>query len=72
MGRKPKYSKEIKIRTCEDYQNNKDSCESISKLIGTDYSSVRCWYLRYKKMGPVRLNHQIEITHIAKSLNYQW
>ena len=32
MGRKPKYSKEIKIRTCEDYQNNKDSFESISRL----------------------------------------
>jgi transposase-like protein len=51
MGRKPKYSKEIKIRTCEDYQNNKDSFEIISKLIGTDYSSVSCWYLRYKENG---------------------
>ncbi|WP_406243397.1 helix-turn-helix domain-containing protein [Tissierella carlieri] len=52
MGRKPKFSLEVKIKACEDYEKGNESLRSIAKLIGTDYSSVRRWYLRYKEHGP--------------------
>lgn len=51
MGRKSKYSKEVKIRACEDYMKCNESFGSIAKTIGTTKGVVRCWYLKYKKHG---------------------
>jgi transposase-like protein len=51
VGIKPKYSKEIKIKACEDYENGNGSFESIAKSIGTHLGTVRCWYLKYKEHG---------------------
>ena len=52
MGRKPKYSKEVKIKACKDYERGHVSFRSISKLIGTTKEVVRRWYLKYKEHGP--------------------
>jgi len=51
MGRKPKYSKEIKNKACEDYLSGKGSFISIAKNIGSVKSIVRQWYLRYQIHG---------------------
>lgn len=51
MGRKPKYSKEIKIKACEDYLSGKGSFIGIAKNIGSVKSTVRLWYLRYQIHG---------------------
>jgi len=51
MGRKPKFSKEVKVQACEDYQKGQRSFDSIAKSIGADKSTVRRWYLRYNKHG---------------------
>ncbi|WP_113074395.1 transposase [Petrotoga sp. 9PW.55.5.1] len=51
MSRKGKYSKEIKIKACEDYIAGKGSFESIAKSIGCDESNLRSWYYRYIKHG---------------------
>ncbi|WP_268234922.1 hypothetical protein [Anaerosalibacter bizertensis] len=41
MGRKPKYSKEVKIKVCEDYEKDYGSFYDIAKMIGTEKSVVR-------------------------------
>jgi len=51
MGRKSKYSKEVKIKACEDYEKGEGSFKSIAKSIGTNKEVVRRWYLRYREHG---------------------
>ena len=51
MGRKAKYSKEVKIQACIDYDEGKGSFNSIAKKIGVDRELVRIWYLKYKEHG---------------------
>jgi transposase-like protein len=52
MGRKPKYSKEIKIQACKDYEEGNLSFYDIGKKIGTTKGVVHQWYLMYKEHGP--------------------
>ena len=52
MGRKPKFSKEVKIRACRDYEEGNISFSKISKQIGANEETVRRWYLTYKEHGP--------------------
>ncbi|WP_143760815.1 transposase, partial [Clostridium haemolyticum] len=51
MSRKPKFSKEIKIKACEEYKSGKGSLVSIAKRIGIDHATVRQWYLTYQIHG---------------------
>ncbi len=51
MGRKAKFSKEIKVQACEAYQSGKGSFLSIAKTIGTNKVSVMEWYSAYKYHG---------------------
>ena len=41
MGRKAKYSKEVKIKACKDYENGKSSFGGIADEIGTTKEVVR-------------------------------
>ncbi len=52
MGRKAKYSEEVIIKACKDYENGHTSFCGIADEIGTVHEVVRRWYLRYKKHGP--------------------
>lgn len=56
MGRKPKYSKEVKIQACKDYEKCNGSFGRIADEIGTTNEVVRQWYLRYKEHGPNSLD----------------
>jgi len=56
MGRKAKYSKEVKIKACKDYEKGHISFQGISDEIGTTNEVVRQWYLRYKEHGPNALD----------------
>jgi len=51
MSRKPKYSKEVKIQACEDYQNGNGSFKCIAISIRANEETVRRWYLKYKVHG---------------------
>jgi transposase-like protein len=51
MGRKQKFSKEIKIKACEKYYNGKGSFKSIAKEVGCNESVLRRWYYAYKEHG---------------------
>lgn len=51
MGRKAKYSEEIKIKACKDYDEGNFSFNDIAKMIGTAKEVVRRWYLKYKEHG---------------------
>jgi transposase-like protein len=51
MGRKPKFSKEVKVQACEDYLSGNGSLYSISKSVSCNKESVRQWILRYEKHG---------------------
>lgn len=56
MGRKAKYSKEVKIKACKDYEKGHISLQGIADEIGTTNEVVRQWYLRYKEHGPNALD----------------
>lgn len=71
MGGRPKYSKEIKIKACKDYENGRTSFYIIADEIGTTKEVVRRWYLRYKEHGSSVLKHQAKMTHIARNLSCQ-
>lgn len=51
MVRKSKFSKEVKIKACQDYEKGHVSFSSIAKNIGANEETVRRWYLRYKEHG---------------------
>ncbi|MDR7871710.1 MAG: transposase [Tissierellaceae bacterium] len=51
MGRKTKYSNELKIKACKDYEKGNGSFSDIAEVIGTSKSLVHRWYLRYKEHG---------------------
>lgn len=51
MGRNPKFSKEIKIKACQDYKNGRGSFGSIAKSICTNKNVVRRWCYVYEEHG---------------------
>ncbi len=51
MGRKLKYSKEVKMKACLDYENGNISFQGIAEYVGTTKEVVRRWYLIYKEHG---------------------
>ena len=51
MGKRTKYSEEIKTKACKDYDKGHFSFNDIAKMIGTAKSVVRRWYLKYKEHG---------------------
>ncbi len=57
MGRKPKFSNEIKIEACENYKMGKGSYQAIAKTIGCNESVLRRWYSTYINIGPSAFNH---------------
>ncbi|NLJ59165.1 MAG: transposase [Tissierellia bacterium] len=52
MGRKSKYSNDVKIKACKDYEKGHVSFKGIADNIGTVKEVVRRWYLKYKEHGP--------------------
>lgn len=51
MGRKPKFSKEVKVKACKDYEKGNCSFGVIANEIGANDETVRRWHLTYKKHG---------------------
>lgn len=41
MGRKPKYSKDVKIKACKDYEKGDNSFGGIANEIGASLEVVR-------------------------------
>lgn len=52
MGRKPKFSKEVKIKACQDYEKSHAGFATIAKEVGAHEVTVLRWYQRYKEYGP--------------------
>ena len=51
MGRKAKFSKEVKITACEKYRNGKGSFNSIANEVGCAREVLRRWYYDYINHG---------------------
>lgn len=51
MGRKAKFSKEVKIKACEKYKAGKGSFGSIAKEVGCDKAVFYKWYHDYVNHG---------------------
>jgi transposase-like protein len=51
MGRKPKFSKEVKIQACKSHEKGNGSFESIAKEVGCTESIMRLWYQTYSIHG---------------------
>lgn len=56
MGRKPKYSKEIKIQIVKRYLNGEKSLRKLADEIGASESRVSRWVKNYKKYGETVFN----------------
>ena len=57
MGRKPKYSKEIKLKACQNYTNGKGSFGSIANNLNVNPETVRRWYYEYRNNGENSFKH---------------
>lgn len=57
MGRKLKFSKEVKIEACEKYINGHSSFDSIAKEVGCNRELLRQWYLKYTIHGSSVFDH---------------
>jgi len=57
MGRKPKYSKEVKIKACNNYEKGYASFGGIAEMVGTTKEVVRRWYLPIKSTDQKYLKH---------------
>lgn len=66
MGRKPKYSKEIKVKACEDYLAGNGSFYSLAKSIGCAKERIRQWYLKYLIHGADAFNHSSKNNNYTK------
>ena len=53
MGRKNKFSKEIKVQACEDYLSGKKSVIQISKDLSISEETVRKWVKTYNEHGEI-------------------
>lgn len=51
MERKPKFSKEVKVKACKEYEKGNISFKGIADEIGASQEVVRQWYLTYKEHG---------------------
>ncbi|MGM9937129.1 MAG: helix-turn-helix domain-containing protein [Candidatus Ornithomonoglobus sp.] len=51
MGRKSKFSYEIKLQAVLDYQQGKGSVQSIAKSIGAGKTSIERWIMIYESQG---------------------
>ena len=51
MGRKNKYSKEIKTKAVEEYIKGIKSINEIAQKLGCGIKSIRVWVMMYKKYG---------------------
>lgn len=56
MGRKPKFSKEVKIKACERYRKGLGSFGSIAKEVGCTEWVMRNWYYTYRAYGSEAFN----------------
>jgi len=56
MGRKAKYSKEVKVKECKDYDKGNTSYKRLGDETGTTDEIVRQWYLKYKEHGESAFN----------------
>ena len=52
MGRKPMFSKEVKVKACKEYLSGKGSFTSIGREISVAKSTMIIWVNQYKKYGP--------------------
>lgn len=51
LGRKPKYSAEVKINAVNEYLDGKNSIVTIARHLGVDHKSIRQWINNYEAMG---------------------
>ncbi len=51
MGRKTKYTKEIKIQVVIDYQSGRKTLKTLSEELNCDYSTIRNWIANYTSIG---------------------
>ncbi|MDO5399063.1 MAG: hypothetical protein Q4G33_14170 [bacterium] len=51
MGRKSKFSYEVKLQTVLDYQQSKGSVQSIAKSVEAGKTSIKRWIMIYESQG---------------------
>lgn len=64
MGRKPKYTKEIKINVVKQFLNGENSITSIANDLSVNKSTIRRWVDEY------RINGEFSFQHRSKNKSY--
>ena len=71
MGRKNKFSKEIKIKSCEDFLSGNKSALQLSKELHVAVSTVRFWANAYKAYGQVAFDEKPRNKSYSKEVKLQ-
>ena len=71
MGRKSKYSKEIKVQACTDYLTGKKSTAQISIELNVNDKTVRRWVQFYELYGPQTFDHKKHNRSYSKEFKLQ-
>lgn len=57
MGRKSKYSKELKVRVCEEYKKGLGSFNGLAQTHGIGCKTIKGWYYKYLEHGSDVFNY---------------
>ncbi len=68
MGRKSKYSKELKMEIVKRYERGEDSYESLANEVGVNSGTIRKWFVQYKILELLPLMKNLETNLIRKNL----
>ena len=71
MGRKIKYSKELKLSIIRRYLNGEGSYKSLGDEIGIDKSCIRKWVIKYQAFGESVFNESHSNPSYTKELKEQ-
>lgn len=70
MGRKNKYSKEVKLQVINDYINGIKSVIQIANELNCDKSSVRKWIRGYRSNGDKFCANRHKFSHACNRGKY--
>ena len=66
MGRKNKYTKDIKVKAIKEYLKGEKSIREICNELECSESVLRRWIILYKECGPQIFEEKVHNSHYSK------
>jgi len=68
MGRKSKFSKEVKLKAVNDYNERKYSLQELASILGCTDNSIRTWIKNFESMGEMAFDNKPKNKSYSKEL----